>query len=96
MSAVGGGGASRRDGRRRGSSSRRLDLVRRFIQGDLAELRVVIVLAVIWAIFYSQEERFLSSVNLTNLVLQATAVGLSRSASCSCCCWARSTCRSAP
>ena len=30
----------------------------------------------IWAIFYLQEERFLSSVNLTNLVLQATAVGL--------------------
>jgi D-xylose transport system permease protein len=54
----------------------RADLLRRFIQGDLAELRVVIALAVIWAIFYFQEERFLSSVNLTNLVLQATAVGL--------------------
>src|ERR687892_1531894 len=54
----------------------RADLLRRFIQGDLAELRVVIALAVIWAIFYSQEDRFLSSVNLTNLVLQATAVGL--------------------
>jgi D-xylose transport system permease protein len=54
----------------------RLDLVRRFVQGDLAELRVVLVLAVIWIIFYIQEDRFLSSVNLTNLVLQATAVGL--------------------
>jgi D-xylose transport system permease protein len=54
----------------------RPDLVRRFIQGDLAELRVVLVLAVIWIIFYLQEDRFLSSVNLTNLVLQATAVGL--------------------
>jgi len=54
----------------------RADLLRRFIQGDLAELRVVIALAVIWAIFYIQEDRFLSSVNLTNLVLQATAVGL--------------------
>jgi D-xylose transport system permease protein len=54
----------------------RRDLVRRFVQGDLAELRVVIVLAVIWLIFYVQEDRFLSSVNLTNLVLQATAVGL--------------------
>ena len=30
----------------------------------------------IWVIFYTQEDRFLSSVNLTNLVLQATAVGL--------------------
>jgi D-xylose transport system permease protein len=54
----------------------RLDLLRRFVQGDLAELRVVLVLAVIWLIFYVQEDRFLSSVNLTNLVLQATAVGL--------------------
>jgi D-xylose transport system permease protein len=54
----------------------RADLFRRFVQGDLAELRVVLVLGVIWVIFYVQEERFLSSVNLTNLVLQATAVGL--------------------
>ncbi|MGH2762218.1 MAG: sugar ABC transporter permease [Thermoleophilaceae bacterium] len=54
----------------------RLDIMRRFIQGDLAALRVVIVLAVIWLIFYVQEDRFLSSINLTNLVLQATAVGL--------------------
>jgi D-xylose transport system permease protein len=54
----------------------RADLLRRFVQGDLAELRVVIALAVIWLIFYIQEDRFLSSVNLTNLVLQATAVGL--------------------
>jgi D-xylose transport system permease protein len=54
----------------------RMELLRRFVQGDLAELRVVIVLAVIWVIFYTQEDRFLSSVNLTNLVLQATAVGL--------------------
>ena len=53
----------------------RNDILRRFVQGDLA-LQVVLVLAVIWAIFYLQEERFLSSVNLTNLVLQATAVGL--------------------
>ena len=30
----------------------------------------------IWLIFYAQEPRFLSSVNLSNLVLQMTAVGL--------------------
>jgi D-xylose transport system permease protein len=54
----------------------RLDLLRRFIAGDLAELRVVLALVVIWAIFYFQEDRFLSSVNLTNLTLQMTAVGL--------------------
>ena len=56
--------------------SPRLELLRRFIAGDLAELRVVMALAVIWAIFYIQEPRFLSSVNLSNLVLQMTAVGL--------------------
>ncbi|HEY1275994.1 MAG TPA: hypothetical protein VGF25_13845 [Thermoleophilaceae bacterium] len=54
----------------------RPDLFRRFIQGDLAELRVVIALIIIWAIFYSLEPRFLSSVNLENLVLQATALGI--------------------
>lgn len=58
------------------ADSPRLDLLRRFAAGDLAELRVVIALAVIWAVFYSQEPRFLSSVNLSNLVLQMTAVGL--------------------
>jgi D-xylose transport system permease protein len=74
MSASGGGAAAATADTE--VASPRADLVRRFVQGDLAELRVVIVLVVIWAIFYSQEERFLSSVNLTNLVLQATAVGL--------------------
>src|ERR687896_1726591 len=75
MSAQGGGGAAAATADVEVEQPR-LDLLRRFIQGDLAELRVVIVLVVIWAIFYSQEDRFLSSVNLTNLVLQATAVGL--------------------
>jgi D-xylose transport system permease protein len=54
----------------------RMDLLRRFVAGDLAALRVLLVLAVIWVVFYLQEERFLSSVNLTNLVLQITAIGL--------------------
>ena len=56
--------------------SPQLDLLRRFIAGDLAELRVVLALGLIWLIFYLQEPRFLSSVNLSNLVLQTTAVGL--------------------
>ncbi len=56
--------------------SPQLDLLRRFIAGDLAELRVVLALALIWLVFYVQEPRFLSSVNLSNLVLQTTAVGL--------------------
>jgi D-xylose transport system permease protein len=50
--------------------------LRRFIEGDLGELRVIVVLAVIWAIFQSQEDRFLTATNLTNLLLQITAIGL--------------------
>ena len=50
--------------------------LRRFVQGDLASMRVVLGLAVIWAIFYSQDSAFLSAANLTNLMLQITAVGL--------------------
>ena len=54
----------------------RADLLRRFIQGDLGELRVIIGLVVIWAIFQIQEDRFLTATNLTNLVLQITGVAL--------------------
>ncbi len=54
----------------------RTNFFRRFVQGDLGELRVIIGLAVIWAIFQSQEDRFLSATNLTNLLLQITAIGL--------------------
>src|SRR5712671_1542489 len=51
-------------------------IVRRFIQGDLASLRVFVVLAVIWAIFQIENSHFLTAQNLTNLFLQITAVGL--------------------
>ena len=54
----------------------RREVLRRFIQGDLASLRVVLGLAVIWIIFQTQNDRFLSAENLTNLMLQITAVGL--------------------
>jgi D-xylose transport system permease protein len=54
----------------------RTGVLRRFIQGDLAELRVILGLAVIWIVFQAQEDRFLTAVNLTNLVLQITAIGL--------------------
>src|SRR5216117_2280460 len=54
----------------------RADLVRRFLQGDLGEVRVILAIALIWAIFQAQESRFLTATNLTNLVLQITAVGL--------------------
>ena len=54
----------------------RADVARRFIQGDLASLRVFVVLAVIWAIFQIENSNFLTAQNLTNLFLQITAVGL--------------------
>ena len=53
-----------------------MDVLRRFVSGDLGELRVIIAIALIWAIFQAQESRFLTATNLTNLVLQITAVGL--------------------
>src|SRR3954452_19780366 len=42
----------------------------------LGSLRVFIVLALIWIIFQSKNDNFLSAFNLTNLVLQISAVGL--------------------
>jgi D-xylose transport system permease protein len=53
-----------------------MDVVRRFVQGDLASLRVFVVLGVIWAIFQIENSHFLTAQNLTNLFLQITAVGL--------------------
>lgn len=50
--------------------------MRRFLQGDLASLRVILAIAVIWIVFELQNDRFLSATNLTNLFLQITAVGL--------------------
>jgi D-xylose transport system permease protein len=52
------------------------NVLKRVLQGDLASVRVLAVLALIWIIFQSQNDRFLSAGNLTNLLLQITAVGL--------------------
>jgi D-xylose transport system permease protein len=46
------------------------------ILARLGSLRVFIVLALIWVIFQSQNNNFLSSFNLTNLVLQIAGVGM--------------------
>jgi D-xylose transport system permease protein len=43
--------------------------------GDLGAVPVLIGLALIWAIFQSQEPAFLSPINLTNLMLQVASVG---------------------
>jgi D-xylose transport system permease protein len=53
--------------------STRDQLLLRFAQ--LGTLRVAIVLALIWTIFQTQNDKFLSAFNLTNLVLQIAAVG---------------------
>jgi D-xylose transport system permease protein len=50
-------------------------LLRRVGQGELGSLRVLIVLAVVWAIFAIANSNFLTAVNLTNLALQIAAVG---------------------
>ncbi len=59
-----------------GSSLLSRESLRRLVQGDLASVRVVLGLALIWVIFQSQNDRFLSAENLTNLMLQITAIGL--------------------
>jgi D-xylose transport system permease protein len=43
--------------------------------GDLGSLPVIVALAVIWLVFQSQNDAFLSSRNLVNLTLQCAAVG---------------------
>ena len=53
-----------------------LEFLRRVVRGDVASARVVVAIAVIWIVFQLQNDRFLSAVNLTNLVLQITATGL--------------------
>jgi D-xylose transport system permease protein len=52
------------------------EMLRRIVQGDLSSVRVVFGLIVIAIIFQVQEDRFLSAQNLTNLMLQITAIGL--------------------
>ena len=51
------------------------EVLRKLAQGELGSVRVLLVLAVIWIIFQSQDDKFLSAINLTNLMLQITAVG---------------------
>ena len=52
------------------------NIFRRILQGDLASVRVIFGLIVIWAIFQIANDHFLTAINLTNLFLQITAVGL--------------------
>ncbi len=49
--------------------------LRRLAEGELGSLRVLLVLAAIWTTFALAHDRFLTPVNLTNLMLQIAAVG---------------------
>ncbi|PTL77296.1 sugar ABC transporter permease [Vitiosangium sp. GDMCC 1.1324] len=48
---------------------------RKVSQGELGSLPVIIGLVAIWITFYLANPRFLSAVNLTNLMLQISAMG---------------------
>jgi D-xylose transport system permease protein len=52
------------------------DFFKRFAQGELGSVRVIIILAIIWAIFAIANSNFLTSGNLVNLSLQIAATGL--------------------
>jgi D-xylose transport system permease protein len=49
--------------------------LRKLVEGELGSVRVILVLALIWVIFTIANDRFLTSVNLTNLALQTAAIG---------------------
>lgn len=59
-----------------GNESGRGAFIRKISSGELGSLRVLIVLVVIWAIFQIANDRFLTSINLENLMLQITAVAV--------------------
>lgn len=50
--------------------------LRRLAEGELGSVRVLLMLVLIWTVFTLAEDRFLTAGNLTNLVLQITAVGM--------------------
>lgn len=52
-----------------------LGLRRRLASGDLGSLPVVVGIIVIWLIFFLLNDRFLSPLNITNLVLQMAGAG---------------------
>jgi D-xylose transport system permease protein len=54
----------------------RTGILGRIARGELAEVQVFIALALIWTIFQFANDRFLTAVNLTNLMLQVTAIAI--------------------
>ena len=54
----------------------RSGLLGRILRGEVGFLQVFIALALIWTIFQLANDRFLTAVNLTNLMLQVTAIAI--------------------
>jgi D-xylose transport system permease protein len=54
----------------------RTGILGRIARGELGVLQVFIALALIWTVFQLANDRFLTAVNLTNLMLQVAAVGI--------------------
>jgi len=54
----------------------RTGILGRIARGELAEVQVFIALALIWTIFQLANDRFLTAVNITNLLLQVTAIAI--------------------
>jgi D-xylose transport system permease protein len=50
------------------------EFLRRMALGEYGTLRVLLGIAVIWTIFQIANDRFLTAINLSNLILQITAV----------------------
>ena len=50
--------------------------LRKLAVGELGSLRVLIVLAMIWTVFAIANDSFLTSINLTNLMLQMAGLGM--------------------
>ena len=54
----------------------RSGVIGRILRGDVGFVQVFLALALIWTIFQLSNDRFLTAVNLTNLMLQVTAIGI--------------------
>ena len=48
----------------------------RILRGDVGYLQVFLALGLIWTVFQLANDRFLTATNLTNLLLQVTAIGI--------------------
>jgi D-xylose transport system permease protein len=54
----------------------RSGILGRILRGDVGYLQVFLALGLIWTVFQLANNRFLTATNLTNLLLQVTAIGI--------------------